>query len=263
MAPVLNTNGLVKVDGVLIKYTDRAVKMIFDGDFDKLNIVDGIDYPYQDDQIAVIPIVPLEEDDPNSELKTLDYNWTTFPNELNNDPNRWFASRDRRQQYRWRAWVDGKSNSATALIDENCTRVLSCTFVIRTQAQKKNFWGNYQYTSNFSPRFEYDNGWSYSYGRYNDNLCGLRSTFYTSVPTYSCTGVSTFNCPVSPSSGVYPTTNNGFFNQTPHGEWRADPPLYPNGLGYFSHGFNVRNGRLEYSYTHPEIDNGSMVSFNY
>ena len=143
MAPVLNTNGLVKVDGVLIKYTDRAVKMIFDGDFDKLNIVDGIDYPYQDDQIAVIPIVLLEENDPNSELKTLDYDWTTFPNELNNDPNRWFASRDRRQQYRWRAWVDGKSNSATTLIDENCTRVLSCTFVIRTQAQKRNFWGNY------------------------------------------------------------------------------------------------------------------------
>ena len=224
-APIISKEGFVQIGDLLYQFKDDVTKIMHNGNTSDLESLALTDKTLPDKSIIVLPRFEPEMQ------KDLTESWTTF---RFNNPNNWETFRD----YRWRVWVDGHSEPKT-LADDDCILVLSCTFVIRSEAQKKNLWGNYRYTSNFSPPLTFDNTWSYSYSRYNDAKCGIRVTPLYSVPNYSCTGAPNYNCPTSPSKGNYPTTNNGFFYQTPHGDWTAPGPYYPNGLGYYRDAYSV------------------------
>jgi hypothetical protein len=232
-APVLNKYGLVKVSGKVYQHTDEVSKIIMDGDFHKVASLDAID---ESNRIKAVVVVPRSKIDLK---KNASEDWSKLL--TNRDDITWDIWKDKR----WRVWVDGRSQLTALVSLDDCAQQVSCTFQIRSQAQRKNFWGKWKYT-NWSPQLELDNTWTYTFSRYNDGLCGSNVSEFSSVAPYNCTGGPN-NCPTSPYSAVFPNTNNGFFSQTPHGLWEASGPLWPDGLGYFSDAIDV-TGTLDATY---------------
>lgn len=110
---------------------------------------------------------------------------------------------------------------------DDCTQFLNCTFVIRAEAQKKNFWGNWTY-SDYFPSLTINASWTYSYRDYSSDSyisygCGLYDCEKNYVSSYSCTSNPSYLCPTSPHSAYYPSVNNAFINLTPHGIWSSSP----------------------------------------
>lgn len=236
MAKVINLEGFVKAGDWIYQFNDKGVKIILDGDFSKMSNLASMNENLTNETYMIHQSAGVKE-------RSITNNWTVTAN--------WTTSGKRR----WKVWLDGHSESYGGLIDYDCTQFLQCTHVVRSEAQKKNFWGNWVY-NDFYPSLTFTNAWSYNYCRYNDNLCGLNSNCFYSVGPYSCTGNPSYMCPTSPHTASYPSTNNGFFNQTPHGIWGANGPLWPNGLGYFSHAFDA-SGELSANY------NGTAFAFSY
>lgn len=236
MTKVINLDGFVKAGDWIYQFNDKGVKIILDGDFGKMENLSSMNENMSNETYMI-------HQKSSVEYRAITNNWTvTTP---------WTTSGKRR----WKVWLDGHSESYGGLIDEDCTQFLNCTHVVRSEAQKKNFWGNWVY-NDFYPSLSFTHVWSYTYCRYNDNLCGLYKNCFNSVGPYSCTGNPSFMCPTSPHSASFPTTNNGYFNQTPHGIWGANGPLWPNGLGYFSDAFDAV-GSVSATY------NGTAFNFSY
>lgn len=229
MAGVLNMDGFVKVGDWITQYTPEGFKIILDGDFNKIEQIKAIDRNYKDETFVVY----LE--DGQSRSKAMNYSW-------GNDTGwKFCCSNDKK----WRVFVEGSSMPLYGEIDDDCTNFLACTNQVRAEAKKRNFWGQFVFSLSFTPSLSFTNSWSYDYSRYTDDLCGLNKQVFYSVGTYNCT-VSP--CPTSPHSASYPTVNNGFFNMTPHGNWEASGPLWPNGYGYFADAFDIYNGTLSSHY---------------
>jgi hypothetical protein len=239
MTKVINLEGFVKAGDWIYQFNDKGVKIILDGDFSKIETLKSMNENLTDKTYVI------HQSNPHSGVqdRAISNNWTV------NTP--WTTSGKRR----WKVWLDGHSESYGGLIDEDCTQFLNCAHTVRSEAQKKNFWGNWVY-NDFYPSLSFTHVWSYNYCRYNDNLCGLYKTCFSSVAPYSCTGNPSFMCPTSPHTASYPSTNNGFFNQTPHGVWSASGPYWPSGLGYFSDAFDA-TGNVNATY------NGTAFIFSY
>jgi len=243
MAPILNLDGFVKMENKIYQYTNKGFKIILDGDFAKIPQLQAIKDTHIDDTF----VVSVEDENTNNE-KAMTHNWS-----VNNTDDDWEFDGNRR---RYKVWLDGQSYPQYGLTDTDCAKYIRVVHTVRTEAQRRNFWGKWRYTGSFSPSFSFTNQWWYQYSLYDGNVCGLTSTYFTNnIPSYSCTGNPNYPCPTSPHSASYPSTNNGFFNQTPHGLWSADGN-WPEGYGYFSNAFFV-DGVLTSTY------NGTSFNFEY
>ena len=215
-ASVVNLYGLVMVEGQIFQYTDNAVKIITDGDMSKIEKLKKIDANYDDDNILVM-VYDNRKLDQNNQLKSTsfdtDNNWTYDKG--------WYKINTKT---RVKIWIDGHSEMYGAYASADCSEYASCTFVVRAEAQKKNFWGNWKYSS-YYPSLSFNATWSYQYMQYNYDPnypypCTLYSHAVDNVPAYSCTANPSYMCPTSPHSAYYPSVNNAFINLTPHGFWQ-------------------------------------------
>jgi hypothetical protein len=212
-APVLNIDGLVRVADRIYQYTDDAVKIITDGDFAKIPDLirhDGTE------NLKAITVFYLSG---QNQAKSFEKDWTKI-----------LAGRDFEETWdiwkdkRWRVWIDGHSNLVELYNDFNptCAKIISCTHQIRSQAQRKNFWGKYRYTNHFSPQLDINHSWSYNFYVYGGGQCNVGGVLvwsdFVPIIDYNCTGGPN-PCPTSPVVTTYPSTNNGYIYQTPHGVW--------------------------------------------
>ncbi len=223
-AGVVNMEGLVIVEGQIHQYTSDAIKIITDGDMEKVEKLKSINETFEDDNIVV---TVFDE----GRLKSVSgHNWTQTMD--------WKYATNKK---RCKVWIDGHSESYGEAYYDNCTHFLNCTFVVRAEAQKKNFWGNWKYSS-YWPSLSFTASWSYTYSDYSYDPyisygCGLYETEKNYVPAYSCTANSSFMCPTSPHTAYYPSVNNAYISLTPHGVWAS-------GSKFFSDAFTV-HGTLE------------------
>ena len=219
MASVINLEGFVKVNGIIYQYTKDAQKMILDGDFNKIEDLKRLNKNHVDKVFAV-----------------KSYSGLQVRNDLINNFSKGedepfkFPENKRRVKF----FVLGTSEPYGNPIAHDCTTFQTCTFNLRTQAQKKNFWGNWVF-SDYYPPFSLTNAsWDYSYHTYPSGVgCGLSTVPHVNdIATYSCTGCSSCPCPTSPYSTFISATNNGYFALTPTGTWGSGD--------YFGKAFNVQ-----------------------
>ncbi len=219
IAAVINKDGFVKAGDWIYQYTENAVKIILDGDFSKIPQIEGINTDYKDKSIVVAKTEEAASQNRNGSVDFSDHNSWSYPS----------------NKKRVKVWLDGHSEFHGTPLTNNCNDFVNCTFTVRCQAQQKNFWGKWKYKS-FMPSLQIDDGlWSYSYERYTNGYCGIYTTeYYNDLGTYSCTGCSSCPCPTPPHDAFHPTTNNGYYNLSPHGVWYAN-----SSDGYFAGGFEV------------------------
>lgn len=222
-ASVVNLDGFVIVEGQIHQYTKNAIKLITDGDIGKIEKLKRINATYQDDNILVA--IFDDKTHVDNQLKSTsfltDNNWTKTANWQSVDAKR-----------RVKIWIDGHSEMYGAYATDFCSQYVNCTFVVRAEAQHKNFWGNWKYDS-YMPSLSFNAEWDYQYYDYScDNSPGGCGVYYcpkSFVPAYSCAPDPSYICPTSPHSAYYPSVNNAFINLTPHGiwssssKWFADP----------------------------------------
>ncbi len=220
-ASVVNLDGLVIVEGQIHQYTSNAIKLITDGDMGKIEKLKKINANYQDNNMLVA-VFDNKTHNGDNQLKSAsfltDNNWTTTAYWKTVDAKR-----------RVRIWIDGHSEMYGANATDYCSQYVNCTFVVRAEAQHKNFWGNWKYDS-YMPSFSFNAEWDYQYFDYScdPNItagCGVYSCPKSYVPAYSCTGTS-YMCPTSPHSAYYSSVNNAFINLTPHGLWSSSPKWF-------------------------------------
>lgn len=214
VAPAVNSQGLVRVEGKLIKYSNSAyIYVIHDGDINKLSTAESKTDNYEDGTITVINRGPYHPEGPNNptdkdpgvELRsncsadgihTVNYSKT----------NSWRYPTNKK---RLKAWIDG---SATSNFGQPCRYGTTCTFYLRTQAQKKNFWGKWKYSSSWGPYCFVDDGdWDYDVEFIEP--AGQCSSNTQSTLTNFITGGS---YPKPLWDKYIPWTNNGFFGMHPH-----------------------------------------------
>jgi hypothetical protein len=238
-ASVVNMDGLVIVEGQIHQYTSNAIKIITDGDMEKVEKLKAINETFEEDNIVV---TVFDESGLKNGKSVYGHNWTQYSS--------WQYPTNRK---RVKVWIDGHSESYGGAYYDDCTRFLNCTFVVRAEAQKKNFWGNWKY-SDYFPNLSFNASWHYSYRDYScdpyiESGCGLYDCEKSYVPAYSCTANPSYMCPTSPYTGYFPSVNNAYINLTPHGVWSSGPK-------YFSDAFTV-NGNLS-----ATID-GKSFNFNW
>jgi hypothetical protein len=120
---------------------------------------------------------------------------------------------------RVKVWIDGHSEPYGTPEHSGCYEYLNCTFVLRAEAQKKNFWGNWVYGDYF-PVLTFSADWYSHYWVFTNVTygCGLYDTSYPYVSSGNRTS------PISNENigGV----NNAFINLTPHGVYRSSPVFF-------------------------------------
>jgi hypothetical protein len=218
-ASVINLDGFVIVEGQIHQYTTDAIKIITDGDVNKIEELKKINETCKKDNMVVTVF------NENRLKSVYGHTWTQISG--------WQNPENRK---RVRVWIDGHSETYGDPYYDDCTQYLNCTYVVRAEAQKKNFWGNWKY-SDYMPSFSFNATWGYSFRSYAcdpyiEYGCGLYDCEYNYVPAYSCTANPSYMCPTSPHSAYYPSVNNAFINLTPHGVWSSSPK-------YFSDAFTV------------------------
>jgi hypothetical protein len=221
-ASVVNLDGLVIVEGQIHQYTSNAIKLITDGDMGKIEKLKKINATYQDDNILVA-VFDNKASKGDNQLKSAsfvtDNNWTQTTG--------WQSVPGKK---RVKVWIDGHSEMYGANASADCSEYASCTFVVRAEAQHKNFWGNWKYDS-YMPSLSFDATWDYEYMQYDYDPdypypCTLYSHAVFYVPEYSCTANPSYICPTSPYSAYYPSVNNAYLNLTPHGVWQLSPTWF-------------------------------------
>jgi hypothetical protein len=225
-ASVINSDGLVMVEGRIYKFTGNGMKIIKDGDFNMVAKLNTTNNHSLNDNIIVADYYNnglkstneiTEEDWSNNWTQTM--SWYYFAKNWLGNP-----------QKRVMVWVDGHSEHIGSNYSYYCSQELNCTFVVRAQAQEKNFWGNWVY-SGYAPNLTFSASWSYEYKDYSNDPyiqygCGLYTTTKNYVPAYSCTPNPDYMCPTSPHTAVYPAANNAYINLTPHGAWSSNPKFF-------------------------------------
>ncbi len=203
---VLNENGLVKAGGQIYQFTNsNLIKVILDGDFSKVSQLSNYNSPSSSD--ASFMVVEGCPNDPGC--------WNTDFSRLNG----WKTPANKR---RVKVEVEGNACANWALSTGECAfqpHGTQCRFVVRTRAQKKNFWGNWVYSSSFSPALTISSAtWKYDYSLFNNGCSG-------SFTTYDNTGLNGSH-PQPVHSAFFPTTNNGTFPLNPHtsGFWVWQSP---------------------------------------
>ena len=207
VASAVNLDGIVKVGDQLIKYSNNSfIYIIKDGDRSKLPNAILKDDNFENDKIKVIKTKSYNPEsslngDLRTEFRSLCY---SLPHSYDFSKfNTW--EQNGLNNFRVKVEIDGRANANYGSAE--CVYGTTCTFQIRAQAQKKNFWGNWVYSSSFGPSLTVSNAdWSYNMALMP--TCSDYSTEYTN----NIIGGSHPN-PVW--STVIPWTNNGFFPMHP------------------------------------------------
>jgi hypothetical protein len=206
VASAVNLNGLVKVGGQLIKFSNtNFIYIIKDGNISKLPLAISKTDDFENGEFKVIKTNPYNPegsvDTNGTEIRSLCY---SLPHE-----NTFSKSNDWEQNglknFRVKVEIDGraKANFGSA----SCVYGTGCTFQVRAQAQKKNFWGNWVYSSGFGPSLTISNAtWSYD--------MSLMPTC-SDYPTVYYNNITGGSYPKPIWSTFIPWTNNGFFPMHP------------------------------------------------
>lgn len=191
---VLNENGLVKAGGQIYQFTNsNLIKVILDGDFNKVSQLANYNSPNSSDaSFMVVETCPW-----SAGCYNIDFSKT----------NDWKSGGHKK---RVKVEVIGKSCANFATTTGDCAFVpfgTQTTFYVRTQAQKKNFWGNWVYSSGFSPALTIASAnWRYRYTLFNNGCSGSGTTYNTGLNgSYPTPVYTTF----------VPATNNGYFHLNP------------------------------------------------
>lgn len=161
MAGVVNSEGVVKVGGQLIKFTNDSLIYIFkDGTLAKLQYAESKNDDYEDEFIKVIKTRPYNpesiDDQTTSTVAGLCY---SSPHENNfSKSNPWHYIGGNK---RIKVQLEGlaKANFGSS----ECVNGTTCKFQLTTQAQKLNFWGRWVYSSKFAPPFKVTGAtWTYT-----------------------------------------------------------------------------------------------------
>ena len=209
MSPVVNLNGFVKVEGKIYQFTNDAIKIILDGDFNSIKDIKNINEAYIGDDFVVFPKESVNKTGARNYYST--YNFSTSPTW------HYYSNRERGA-----VWVDGHSETLYPT-GVSCSAYLNCTFTVRAEVLKKNIWGNWKHKTWKS--FSFNANWSYSYDRSWTNYecsLGAGQTVY-SLPSSK---------PSSPYSYYSGSVNNAYISLAPHGQWH-------NGIRYFVSAVNL------------------------
>ena len=158
---------------------------------------------FENTDIKVIKTKPYnpEGSGPNTEteIRSLCY---SLPHENTfSKTNGWRTTGKRRTKVE----IDGRANANFGSVE--CVYGTGCTFQVRTQAQKKNFWGNWVYSSSFGPSLTITGAtWSY-----NMSLMPTCSDY----PTVYSNNIAGGSHPKPIWNASWPWTNNGFFLMHP------------------------------------------------
>jgi hypothetical protein len=162
VASAVNLNGLVKVGGQLIKYSNNSfIYIVKDGDISKLPLAISKTEDFENGDIKVIKTNPYNPEgavsNHETEIRSLCY---SLPHENTfSKSNDW--EQNGKKNFRVKVEIDGRAKANFG--STSCVYGTGCTFQIRTQAQKKNFWGNWTYSSSFGPSCTISGAdWSYS-----------------------------------------------------------------------------------------------------
>lgn len=209
-APLLSKDGLVMIEGKLVYFTNtRFVKVIKNGDFDKLSEIENINKNFEDDQFFVYDLVNQPVNNHKIECASNSFTKT----------NNWQYPTSKK---RVKAWVDG-SSSVYLYSTSPCNgyRGQTVTFMLRLEAQKKNFWGKWKYTSYYPSAYIDDADWDYTHSYYDSNCSGSYTEYGDILNN---------NFPKPLWDEYYPTVNNAFLKMNPHtdGWW----PTPSNGYKY-------------------------------
>ena len=209
-ASLINLDGFVKVGDQIYQHTANAIKIIQDGDQGKIKLIKSIDHNF----IGNNMIVNIFDDNRLKNATLASNNWTQNMDFYQFDKN-WKGS----YQKRVKVWIDGHSEPYGSTSGANCFEYVNCTFVLRAEAQTKNFWGNWVY-GDYWPILTYSANWYYTYWKYIDVTfgCGLYDNNYNIVPS-GFRGSPIVN---ENFGGV----NNAFIELQPHGVWRASPIFF-------------------------------------
>ena len=160
LASAVNSNGLIKVGTQLIKYSKtNFIYIVKDGDISKLPLAISKTDDFENEDIKVIKTNPYNPEgtvtNHETEIRSLCF---SLPHENTfSKTNGWRTTGKRRTKVE----VNGraKANFGSA----QCVNGTTCTFQVRTQAQPKNFWGNWGFHSDFGPSCTISGAtWSYN-----------------------------------------------------------------------------------------------------
>lgn len=218
-ASLINLEGFVKIENKIYQYTDNAIKIIQDGDAGKTKLIKNINHSFIGNDMIVNIF------NSNRLKSTSDWdsnNWTQDMNFYEFDSN-WRG----RYQKRVKVWIDGHSEPAGTPVHTGCYEYLNCTFILRAEAQKRNFWGTWVY-SGYWPNLTFSAEWNCDYWTFADvtSGCGLRDTWYP----YVTSGNRTSPIVNENFGGV----NNAFIELAPHGIWQSSPIFFSR--PFFVHG---------------------------
>lgn len=211
IANLINLDGFVKIENQIYQYTEDAIKIIQDGNIEKIETIQNINHNFNGNGM----IVSVFSD--NKLKSTSDWdvvNWTQDMPFYQFDKN-WKGS----YQKRVKVWIDGHSEPYGTPSQIGCYEYLNCSFVLRAEAQTKNFWGNWVY-GNYWPSLSFSADWYYDYRVFTNVTygCGL----YDNNNSYLPSGNRTSPINNENIGGV----NNAFIELTPHGVWRASPVFF-------------------------------------
>lgn len=224
-AGVVNDQGFVRIENKIYQVTSSAIKIILDGDYGKMSLLNDLNSDLAEENGAIIVNIHTAAKATGS--GPLHTNFSSWIPDWHYTGNK----------TRLKAWVEGYSYPYGKPYYSDCAQFLQCTFQLRTEAQKKNFWGKWVF-NNYYPTFIVQNGnWSYSYKRFNDKKgCGLYSISQSNNLSYGSWPHPAYPVLVNHNYGG---TNKGYFSLVPHGVWASS-----YNPGYFSAGFT-----LSYNFT--------------
>ena len=194
IAPAVNEQGLVKVEGKIYQFTKGALtKIVKDGDYSRVATLGSYTVPTE---TAYIMVVSAAIDAPCAPIDFSSLRVWKMPT----------------NKKRVKVEIIGTSVSNFGDFSGPCAMMpygATCQFQIRTQAQKKNFWGTWVYSSGFSPSLTISAAtWSYRYTLFNSGCSGFTTT-------YTNTGINS-QYPTPTFTGFWPATNNGTFGLNPN-----------------------------------------------
>ena len=193
LSMVVNRSGFVKIEGKIYQIKGNLIKIITDGDFEKIPVISGISNQYNSNNMVVSEMLPVA---------ICGNSWSTS--------NPWTVINSGKRRFRVNILGNSQPVGKPLPGEDCCTDFMNCTYNFRTEAQLRNFWGNYKYQSSFSPTLTFSGFWSYNYAITTSIECGGGIDSRT----------NDLGTP-SISAKTVPATNNGFFPLVPNGVWSA------------------------------------------
>lgn len=208
----INLDGKIRIGNDILSINDCEKSLYLDINYET-------DIP-EKARFIKLPIIDKEK----IYLKSQDpHNWSEVKAAILYDRN-WLG---RNQKKVW-AEIEGQSYLSKWLegMTDYCSNTMHTDFVLKAYAQKRNFWGNFVFSGNFSPKVEMTGTWSYDFyywneqhSSWNDFKCGwydYQKTRGTLLPNYHCYPIPNIYCRRSPLN-ISDYGNSWKMTVAPHG----------------------------------------------